>query len=190
MGDRAYSTARGIHYIFTKGGHIVARCNIGNIRLCDRNGKTVALYKWKDQIPKAGAAFWDLLVPVPPEDENGKVAAGWSLKKAVAWVPVRVVAARTLTGEIIWIISTLPEDVITPDQLLELYRIRWQIELVFKRLKSLMDLDELQSGQQGPTSKSWIYAKLLAAALAQKLLMPDEAFSPWGYPVKVEKMHD
>ena len=62
----------------------------------------------------------------------------------------------------------------------QLYKSRWQIELLFKRLKSLLHLDTLPS-RQGPTARSWILARLLAAALAQKLVQPSGPFSPWGY---------
>jgi hypothetical protein len=53
--------------------------------------------------------------------------------------------------------------------ILGLYRLRWQIELLFKRLKSLLHLDALPS-REGPTAKSWMLARLIAAALAQRLV--------------------
>jgi DDE family transposase len=64
--------------------------------------------------------------------------------------------------------------------ILGLYRIRWQIELLFKRLKSLLHLDALPS-REGPTAKSWMLARLIAAALAQRLVQPAGPLSPWGY---------
>lgn len=68
------------------------------------------------------------------------------------------------------------------------YRLRWQIELVFKRLKSLLDLDALPS-RQGPTAKSWMLAKFLAAAVAQRLVEPSGALSPWGYELREERLY-
>jgi IS4 transposase len=95
---------------------------------------------------------------------------------------VRVVAARTRKGEVIWVLTTLPAAKASAGQILELYRLRWQVELLFKRLKSLLHLDTLPS-RQGPTARSWMLARLLAAALAQKLVDPAGALSPWGYEV-------
>jgi len=66
-----------------------------------------------------------------------------------------------------------------------LYRLRWQIELLFKRLKSLLHLDTLPS-RQGPTAKSWMLARLIAAALAQRLVQPSGPLSPWGYELRSE----
>jgi hypothetical protein len=60
-----------------------------------------------------------------------------------------------------------------------LYRLRWQIELLFKRLKSLLHLDSLPS-RQGPTAKSWLLARWIAAALAQRLVQPSGPLPPGG----------
>src|ERR1039457_6351744 len=68
--------------------------------------------------------------------------------KAMAWIPDRAVAARTRSGEVIWILSTLP-NAVPALAVMGLYRLRWQIELLFKRLKSLLHLDTLPS-RQGP----------------------------------------
>jgi hypothetical protein len=64
-----------------------------------------------------------------------------------------------------------------------LYRVRWQIELLFKRLKSLLHVDALPS-REGPTAKSWLLARLIAAALAQRLVQPSGPLSPWGYELR------
>ena len=69
-----------------------------------------------------------------------------------------------------------------------LYRLRWQIELLFKRLKSLLHRDTLPS-RQGPTAKSWMLARLIAAALAQRLVQPSGPLSPWGYELRIDSLH-
>jgi IS4 transposase len=50
--------------------------------------------------------------------------------KAIAWIPARAVAARTRSGEVIWILSTLP-NAVPALAVMGLYRLRWQIELLF-----------------------------------------------------------
>jgi len=110
------------------------------------------------------------------------------LAKAIAWVPARAVASRTRTGEVIWILTTLNSDELPTIGVLALYRLRWQIELLFKRLKSLLHLDTLPS-RQGPTAKSWMLARLIAAALAQRLVQPSGPLSPWGYQLRAEPAH-
>jgi hypothetical protein len=60
------------------------------------------------------------------------------------------------------------------------YRMRWQIELVFKRLKSLLRLGHLPKYDER-SSRAWLYGKLLIALLTQKLIRTGRDISPWGY---------
>lgn len=187
LGDRAYATARGIYVVSEAKAHVVARLNPHTLRICGLNRKRIFILKEERKIPKTGAIEFNIIVPIPPA-KRSKTHKSWSLSKAVAWVPARIVAARTRERKVIWILTTLPREQVTPLRIMELYRLRWQIELLFKRLKSLLHLDTLPS-RQGPTARSWILARLLAAALAQKLVRPSGPFSPWGYELREERLH-
>jgi IS4 transposase len=63
---------------------------------------------------------------------------------------------------------------------LEWYRVRWQIELVFKRMKSLAQLGHLPKHDE-QSARAWLYGKLLVALLGQKLTRLGRDISPWGY---------
>lgn len=181
LGDRGYATARGIAWVHEAGAEVVVRFNPQTLRLCDRQRQRIDLLQETDQIPALGGHEWELMLPVPP-DKRSRSHKPWPLDSAKDWIAVRVVAARTRTSQIIWILSTAPAERLSPAEILELYRLRWQIELLFKRLKSLLHLDRLPS-RRGPTARSWMLARFLAAALAQKLLDPDGSLSPWGYAI-------
>jgi transposase len=64
--------------------------------------------------------------------------------------------------------------------ILEWYRTRWQIELVFKRLKSLVQLGHLPK-HDDRSSRAWLHGKLLVTLLTQKLIRIGRDISPWGY---------
>ena len=85
-------------------------------------------------------------------------------------------------------VTTVALSVLPAIRVLELYRLRWQVELFFKRLKSLLHLDTLPR-REGPTAKSWMLARFLAAALAQKLVQPAGPLSPWGYDLRADLVH-
>ena len=66
------------------------------------------------------------------------------------------------------------------EEVLEWYRTRWQVELVFKRFKSLAQLGHLPK-HDDESAKAWLYGKLLVALLVEKLIRHATAISPWGY---------
>lgn len=65
-------------------------------------------------------------------------------------------------------------------KVLELYGFRWQIELSFKRLKSLLQAGHVPKSNDA-SAKSWMQAKLLSALLLERILLEAGLFSPWGY---------
>jgi hypothetical protein len=183
LGDRAYGTARGLHAVSLQGAHVVVRFNPVTLRTYDGKRQRIYLQEREEQAPSLGAVEFPILIPVPPPPT--KSHKPWDLAKAIAWIPARAVASRTRSGQVIWILTTLPKAV-SALAVMGLYRLRWQIELVFKRLKSLLHLDTLPS-RQGPTAKSWMLARFLAAALAQRLVEPNGPLSPWGYEIRSEQ---
>lgn len=187
LGDRVYATARGIHSVRQVGAHVVVRLNPHTLRLCSLNRQRIALVSREKSVPQVGAVEFAVLVPIPPAKKS-KSHKPWKLEQAVEWIPARAVAGRTRDGKVIWVLTTLSETQLPEVCVLRLYRFRWQIELLFKRLKSLLHLDALPT-REGPTAKSWMLARFLAAALAQKLLEPSGALSPWGYDLRENPPH-
>jgi hypothetical protein len=59
---------------------------------------------------------------------------------------------------------------------------RRQIELLFKRLKSILAMGHLPK-YDDQSSRAWLYGKLLVALLTQKLVRLGSAISPWGYDI-------
>jgi Transposase DDE domain len=75
------------------------------------------------------------------------------------------------------LLTTLPADAVPAGDVPTLYRFRWQVELVFKRWKSLLDLDALPA-HSAPLARCWIYAKILAVLMIEDWSNPALAFSP------------
>ena len=181
LGDRAYGTARGVYAVRQAEAHVVVRFNPATLRTCDEKCVRIFLQEREAEVPATGAVEFNIILPVPPN--RSKSRKTWDSAKAIAWIPVRAIAARTRDAEVIWILTTLSPAELPALAVMGLYRLRWQIELFFKRLKSLLHLDTLPS-REGPTAKSWMLARLIAAALAQRLVQPSGPLSPWGYQLR------
>lgn len=81
----------------------------------------------------------------------------------------------------IFVFTTLGVEV-SAEQVLESYRLRWQIELEFKRLKSLIQLGHLKK-HDDMAARSWLQGKLLVALIVARLIAHAERVSPWGYEI-------
>jgi len=68
------------------------------------------------------------------------------------------------------VFSTVPSALLDGATLLKLYRTRWQIELVFKRLKSVLNLDQLRAKQGSLLGDLWLNGKLLYALVIENHL--------------------
>ncbi len=81
------------------------------------------------------------------------------------------------------VVTPFPEAGFTAAEVLEWSRTRWQVELVFKRFKSLAQLGPLPK-YDDESAKAWLYRKLLVALLVEKLIHHATAGFPWGYRVE------
>ena len=78
------------------------------------------------------------------------------------------------------VFTAFPEPAFTTSQILEWCRVRWQVEPLFKRFKSLAQLGHVPK-YDDDSARAWLYGKLLVALLAEKLLRHASAVSLWGY---------
>lgn len=67
------------------------------------------------------------------------------------------------------LLTSLPAEAAAPAAIGALYRLRWQIELFFKRLKSLAHLDRLPA-KAPDLARTWLYANLIVALVAEHLI--------------------
>jgi len=82
-----------------------------------------------------------------------------------------------------FVFTTVGKELLTRINVLEMYRGRWQVELVFKRLKSVLGLGHLRKTDK-QAAMSWIHGKLFVAFLIEALIRYGETFFPWGYPIR------
>jgi hypothetical protein len=85
-------------------------------------------------------------------------------KKKKQKVRERTLRAASFVG----LFCTAPKAMFSADDLFEIYRFRWQVEIAFKRLKTITDFGHLP--KRDPSScRAWLYGKLLVGLLADKM---------------------
>ena len=62
------------------------------------------------------------------------------------------------------VLTSLPKDDFCAEEILEWYRLRWQVELAFKSMKSLMNLCSIPE-KLTQSSIAWLYGKLFGGLL-------------------------
>lgn len=72
------------------------------------------------------------------------------------------------THNYMFVITSLPAE-ISAAEILSCYRLRWQVELVFKRLKSLLQLGSIPTKTE-EAGEVWINGKILLSLLTEKYL--------------------
>jgi hypothetical protein len=189
MADRGLAHRRGIRHVVNHGGDVVVRMNLVNVPLENAGGKAIDLIPWLRKIAIGKPKALNALVRDPQGTIPVQVCA---LKKSAEQTRItqdklRRVAAKkgkelqpqTLeAAAYVIVLTTLPD--VPAATILELYRYRWQIELAFKRLKSLLQLGHLK--KTDPVgAKAWLQGKLFVATLIETLIATGERFSPWGY---------
>ena len=189
MADRGFAKRPGLRHVVQRKGDVVLRTGLSHLPLHDRRGRPLDMLALLRTLAIGQAADW----PARVQDDSGAVAVRvCAYKKTAAQTLAaqqaiqqearkkqRKVQPQTLeaAGYVI-VVTTLAEP--SAATIMEFYRRRWQIELAFKRLKSLLQLGHLKKiDKEG--ARAWLQGKLLVACLIEKLILTAERFSPWGY---------
>ena len=91
----------------------------------------------------------------------------------------RLLPETLLYAEYVILFTTFSESKFSATDVMRWYRIRWQIELVFKRFKQIAQLGHLPK-HDDESAQAWLYGKLFIAMLAEKLILQARSISPWG----------
>jgi len=193
LGDRAYGTARGIDHIVKRGGDVIVRFGWNNLPLWRTQDKGFDLFAHLRRLHGTAIGDWPAFVQHEKRFIPGRVCAVKKSRQAAEESQKRVrrksqkngsqILPQTLeAAEYAFVFTTVPTSALAPTHVLEFYRGRWQVELVFKRLKSLMSLGHLRKTDER-SARAWIHGKLFVAFVVEALLRHGESFFPWGYPL-------
>jgi hypothetical protein len=189
MGDRVYANPPGIASIKGAGADVLVRYNRGSLPLFNIDGKPLDVQKklttlkrpgvareWYAEVrPHGGKAIVGRLCALLLPPDKAEEARRRVRREQGASVTEETLAA----AQYVIVFTTVPSKRLTADLVMELYRLRWQIELHIKRDKSIASLDRLPNFRKD-TIYSWICAKLLLTQVARKLAASNVAIPPSG----------
>lgn len=190
LGDRGYSHRQGVAHVVDAGGDVVVRLNTGAFPLCDDQGGVFNLLQALRTLPKHEPGEWPVsfvasgrsyaarLVAIRKSATAAKQSRDKLLRAARK--KQKQVLSKTLEAAGYVIVLTTLGPGMPSAEVLELYRSRWQVELAFKRIKSLLGAGHVPK-KDPESARAWIHGKLLAVLLIEKLGEAARLFSPWGY---------
>lgn len=192
IADRGYAHAAGIWHVHQKGGFVIVRHNAQTLPVEDEAGTGVDLRPWLRTLTRPGQAGsrtayvrteTDQRVAVRlcavRKSEEAIVATERKLRRRAQRKGQQLNAETLEYARWIIVLTTVPAEVLSEGLILEWHRVRWQVELAFKRLKSLAGLGHLPK-YDAASSRAWLYGKLLVALLTERMQRYARAFSPWG----------
>lgn len=178
VGDRGYANPPGIAHVVTHGADVLVRVNRSALPLYERGAQRIELLSWLRALRGHQPSERWVCVHDRHSDaviEGRLVAVRLPAAQAEqARVRVRrelgaqLTAADLEAAQYVVLFTTVPAERMSAAMCLELYRVRWQVELTFKRWKSLCHFDRLPN-YRDDTILSWLYAKLLLALLMHRM---------------------
>lgn len=199
LADRGYSTATGIEYVVRKQAYVVVRLNTASLPLQTRRGRPFSLLKRVQEIRRTGTVrSWPVQIEGADGPVVGRLCAIRKSKEAIKLAQEKATREATKKGhkvrpetlefaKYVLLFTTFPESEFACADVLDWYRLRWQVELVFKRFKSLAAFGHLPKSDS-ESSKAWLYGKLFVSLVIEKLISHASSISPWGYLLEDTKV--
>jgi len=191
LGDRGYANPNGVAHVVRAGGELVVRLNRKALPLFGKNGNRLTVLHLARKLGPNQKSEWEAWVhPTSGKGVGGRLIivrrskqatenARKKLKQQASKKQNSVSAEALEAAQYFFLWTTLPRSC-SRIRVLELYRCRWQIELAFKRMKSIMGLGHLP--KKDPEScRAWLHGKLFTSLLVECMIGAAKKFSPWGY---------
>lgn len=192
--DRGYNQPKTLVPFIDRGGDVVLRYNAHSMNLYEdgegedaghmvaERSRSMVKIDWHTRLRKLGkrpscVPVWlchgnkriqGYLHAIPLPEEKAAEARRKAKQRAKDKGRDPSVEALCLS-EWVLIFTSLPPEVLCTTTASSLYRVRWQVELVIKRLKSLLNVDELRAHKGSKLAELYLHGKLLYAAVLEKM---------------------
>lgn len=186
LADRAYATITGIEYCSKAGADYILRIRNKAFKLYDEDGNEVML---SELLKNVGEACCDFCLYYKNSDkelkpirfcavqktEEEKAFEQRKIKQKESKKQTKLSEETKFSHNYFFVVTSLDNN-FSAEEILELYRLRWQVEMVFKRFKSILNLGSMPT-KTAVSSEVWLNCKMLVALLIEKLMLSGD-FSP------------
>jgi hypothetical protein len=194
IGDRGYANPPGIASAVAEGADVLVRVNRGALPLFDRDGTRIDVLRRLRPLRVNDPCEWKVQIEHVEGGEHriieGRLVAVRLPEKKAEEARRRVqreygketTAEQLEAASFVALFTTAPRGRLPTKRCLEAYRLRWQIELQFKRWKSLCNFDRLPNYRED-TILAWLYTKVLLGLLMDRMsssakeVFPPERFA-------------
>lgn len=188
-GDRNYCREGQIRHVLESGAHVLLRWHSTALPLLRaEDGEALDVADWLRREAASGAAETEVktkgglalrLCALPVAEEAAEREREKTRESARKQGRQASEASLEMAGYIV-LVCSLPRRKYDTATVISLYRLRWQVELAFKRLKSLLGASHVPK-RDPDSARAWLQAKMLVSLHMDKLLRQAEVLSPWGY---------
>jgi hypothetical protein len=194
LGDRNYAKAQSLREAEAAGAFYLLRTGLRSMRMIDPGagerltGEAVLAALGQDSAVEKAVEIIEAKAPKGQEPVKARLVILRASEAATARERARIERSRTkhkatptkdtlaLAG-VVMLITNLPSAAWPPERLARLYRLRWQIELAFKTLKSTFAMRNVPA-KDPRLARTWILANLAATLLTECLLRAIERAVP------------
>ncbi|MEP7359764.1 MAG: IS4 family transposase [Anaerolineales bacterium] len=189
--DRAYSHRKGLGYILQAGAQVIARTNGHNLPMKTAREQPLDVRRWLAGLsPRTRTIERAVRIQTPEGEFELRLIAHRLPADAVAAAARRAAKtsrkngtrlsklARVMAGWVV-VVSNLPAESWSAGDVLALYRVRWQVEILIKRYKSVLQLDHLRA-KNAELAQVYLLGKALGALLLdQQTAIETQRVTTW-----------
>lgn len=194
LGDRGYGHRQGLESVLRAEADFIVRIGWQNLPLWNTAGQRFPVLPSLRTLPDAQPGSFPVRLSSAPTGPPLRFVALRKSEASAEQAREKLLRQRRKKGKLpdprsleacgyVFVLTSLPAAEWPDAQVLECYRFRWQIELAFKRLKSILKLGVLPA-KDPDLARTIVYSKLLAALMLDDYTERFLSFSPWGYPLR------
>ncbi len=188
IADRAYGTIKSIEHCLNAGADFILRIKNKAFNLYDGSGQKIILADWLLTVDEKAS---ECTIYINGSDKKPIALRLCAIKKTKEEIRAEEKRLKRLeskkqktyseetkfTHRYMFVMTSLPAE-ISVEEILSCYRLRWQVELVFKRMKSLLQLGNIPTKTK-ESGEVWISGKSCCPFL-QKNILGILIFPPLG----------